>query len=65
MANYTLEEFQFSNEEEVTDDGPFETLDLIVNSLHSLVRGVRSQVLSDCLPILHKFSAKIGEAWQI
>ena len=65
MANYVLEEFQFGDEEEVTDDGPLETLDLIVDSLHSLVRGVCSQVLSNCLPVLHKFSAKIGKAWQI
>ena len=65
IANYALEEFQFCDKEEFTDDGPLKTLDLIVDSLHSLVMGVCSQVLSDCLPMLHKFSAKIGKAWQI
>ena len=60
ITNYALEELQFGDKEEVADDGPLETLDLVVDTLHSLVRSVCGQVLSNRLPVLHKFSAEIG-----
>ena len=52
--------FHLDDEEEVTDDGPLEILDLVVNALHSLVRGMRRQVLSNRFPVFHQFPTKIG-----